>query len=84
VTEIFDYSRHHVFERFLGRLPTRKSRTEDEPAYWMGLNHPEVVIKHFPRDTDAHMAWLAGLAGRETAQRAANLIKRYDPKKYNP
>jgi hypothetical protein len=80
VTEIFDYSRHHIFEQFLGHIPSSRPRTEVESAYWFGLNHPEVEVKHFPRDNDAHVAWLAG---RETAQRAANLIKRNGPKKYN-
>jgi hypothetical protein len=80
VAEIFDYSRHHIFEKFLGHIPSSSPRTEVESAYWMGLNYPEVEVKHLPRNTDAHVAWLAG---RETAWRAVNSKKRNGPKPEN-
>lgn len=56
--EIFDYSRHHVFKKFLDFRPSSEPSTEVQKAFCMGLDHPD-IDQDFSRDTNTYVAWLA-------------------------
>jgi hypothetical protein len=69
---MFDPDRQRLFQSHLGSIPP--IHAPDDPveyAYWRGWNYPDDDCR-VSRDTDAYVAWLAG---RETAQRFDDLMR---------